>query len=122
MKNVDDQIRTLADTSFQICSPKPYHCASNCSCRTTAKLCNLCEEHVNIINTAADPDPNPMIGGQLPNPNECHSTLTSAISPYIYIYSLGFEYDFLTAPFWWVLSKNHTRFEGLYIDRGIFPC
>ena len=38
------------------------------------KLCNLCEEHVNVINTVADP--NPMIGGQLPNPNERNSTLT----------------------------------------------
>ena len=33
---------------------------------TTAKLCNLCEEHVNIINTVADPDPDP-------NPTECNS-------------------------------------------------
>ena len=38
--------------------------------------------------TAARPDPNPMGGGQLPNPNECNSTLTSAtrgIYPYPYI-------------------------------------
>ena len=40
-----------------------------------------------------------------PNPNECHSTLTSAIRGiypclYIYIYSLGTEYDFKTAPPW----------------------
>ena len=27
--------------------------------------------------TVASPDPNPMGGGQLPNPNECNSTLTS---------------------------------------------
>ena len=42
-----------------------------------AKLCNLCEEHVNVINTVADPDPNPTVGGQLPNLNECNSKLTS---------------------------------------------
>ena len=31
------------------------------------------------MNTVADPDhnPNPTIGGQLPNPNECNATLTS---------------------------------------------
>ena len=27
--------------------------------------------------TAASPDPNPRGGGQLPNPTECYSTLTS---------------------------------------------
>ena len=27
--------------------------------------------------TLASPDPNPMGGGQLPNPNECNATLTS---------------------------------------------
>ena len=27
--------------------------------------------------TVASPDPNPRRGGQLPNPNECNSTLTS---------------------------------------------
>ena len=43
--------------------------------RTTAKLCNLCEEHVNVIKTV--PDPNPRVGGQLPDSNECNSTLTS---------------------------------------------
>ena len=35
-----------------------------------------------------DPDPNPRGGGQLPNPNECDSTLTSGtknIFPYPYI-------------------------------------
>ena len=30
------------------------------------------------INTAATTDPDPRGGGQLPNPNECNSTLTSA--------------------------------------------
>ena len=35
------------------------HYTSDCSCQTTAKLCNLCEEHVNVINTVADPDSNP---------------------------------------------------------------
>ena len=28
----------------------------------------------------AGPDPNPVGGGQLPDPNECNSTLTSGIS------------------------------------------
>ena len=67
----------MTGTYLQICSPTLYHCASDCSCQTTAKLCNLCEEHVNVIDTVADPDPNPTIGGQLRNPNECNSTLTS---------------------------------------------
>ena len=38
--------------------------------------------------TVASPDPNPRAGGQLPNPNECNSTLTSGtnnIYPYPYI-------------------------------------
>ena len=38
--------------------------------------------------TVASPDPNPREGGQLPNPNECNSTLTSGtnnIYPYPYI-------------------------------------
>ena len=30
-----------------------------------------------MMNTVADPDPNPMVGGQLPNSNECNSILTS---------------------------------------------
>ena len=30
--------------------------------------------------TVASPDSNPRGGGQLPNPNECHSTLTSGTS------------------------------------------
>ena len=37
--------------------------------------------------TVASPDPNPREGGQLPNPNECNSTLTSGtnnIYPYPY--------------------------------------
>ena len=50
---------------------------SDCSCQTTGKLCNLYNEHVNVINTVADPDPNPVVGGQLPDPNEWNSTLTS---------------------------------------------
>ena len=28
-----------------------------------------------------DPDPNPRRGGQLPNPNECNSTLTKVLLP-----------------------------------------
>ena len=38
--------------------------------------------------TVASPDPNPRGGCQLPNPNECSSTLTSGtnnIDPYPYI-------------------------------------
>ena len=38
-----------------------------------------------------DPDPNPREGGQLPNPNECNSTLTSGtrgIYPHRYILML----------------------------------
>ena len=38
--------------------------------------------------TVASPDPYPKGGGQLPNPNECNSTLTSGtnnIYPYPYI-------------------------------------
>ena len=38
--------------------------------------------------TVASPDPNPRRGGQLPNPNECNSILTSGtnnIYPYPYI-------------------------------------
>ena len=78
MKIVDDRIQTLADTYLQIHSLTLYHCASNCSCWTIKQLCNLCEEHVIIINTVPDPDPNPRVGGQqLPDPNECNSTLTS---------------------------------------------
>ena len=47
-----------------------------------------------LLNTVADPDP--MIGGQLPNPNECNATLTSAVRG-IYPLLLGIEYDFSTA-------------------------
>ena len=38
--------------------------------------------------SVASPDPNPRGGGQLPNPNECNSTLTSetrGIYCYLYI-------------------------------------
>ena len=45
--------------------------------------------------TVASPGPNPGAGGQLPNPNECNSTLTSG-SRGIYCY--------------------------LYIDEGSGPC
>ena len=31
-----------------------------------------------MYTVAASPDPNPRGGGQLPNPNECKSMLTSA--------------------------------------------
>ena len=44
-----------------------------------------------LMCAVAGPDHNPRGGGQLPNPNECNSTLTSATRgiypyPYIYIY------------------------------------
>ena len=46
-----------------------------------------------LMCAVAGPDHNPRGGGQLPNPNECNSTLTSATRdiypyPYIYIYML----------------------------------
>ena len=52
-----------------------------------------------------------------PNPNECHSTLTSLIRgiyscPYIYIYSLGIEYDFSTAPSESTVSLSLTKFRS----------
>ena len=36
--------------------------------------------------TVASPDPNPRGGGQLPNPNECNSTLTSVLGVFTAIY------------------------------------
>ena len=51
-----------------------------------------------LMYTVASPDLNPRGGGQLPNPNECKSTLTSGTSGgvapphthiYIYKYKLG---------------------------------
>ena len=54
-----------------------------------------------LINVyVASPDPNPRGGGQLPNPNECNSTLTSGtrgIYPHCYILMLmsgvtGYEF------------------------------
>ena len=35
---------------------------------------------INVYVASPDPDPNPRGGGQLPNPNECNSTLTSGTS------------------------------------------
>ena len=46
---------------------------------------------VYVYVASADPDPNPRGGGQLPNPNECNSTLTSGtrgIYPHCYILML----------------------------------
>ena len=43
---------------------------------------------INVYAASPDPDPNPIEGGQLPNPNECNSTLTSGtnnICPYPHI-------------------------------------
>ena len=43
---------------------------------------------INVYVASPDPDPNPRGGGQLPNPYECNSTLTSGtnnIYPYPYI-------------------------------------
>ena len=56
--------------TFRSVVQRSNHYTSDCSCQTTTKLCNLYEEHVKIINTVADPDPNPMNGSQLPNPNK----------------------------------------------------
>ena len=33
-----------------------------------------------------DPDPNPKGGGQLPNPNDCNSILTSVTGVFLYPY------------------------------------
>ena len=44
-----------------------------------------------VASPDPDPDPNPRGGGQLPNPYECNSTLTSAtrgIYPHRYILML----------------------------------
>ena len=44
--------------------------------------------HCNVYVASPDPDRNPRGGGQLPNPNECNSTLTSGIIgiyPHCYI-------------------------------------
>ena len=52
----------------------------------TENLWYLCTVLINVY--VAGPDPNPRGGGQLPNPNECNSTLTSGtnnIYPYPYI-------------------------------------
>ena len=52
---VDDRISTLL--TFISLAQRPGAQrpttvpALDCSCRTTAKLCSLCEEHVNVINT-----------------------------------------------------------------------
>ena len=50
----------------------------------------LCTVLINVYVASPDPDPdpNPRGGGQLPNPNECNSSLTSVtnnIYPYPYI-------------------------------------
>ena len=53
-----------------------------------------------------------------PNPNECHSTLTSAIReliypyPLIYIYCLGIEYDFKYSPSQTEKSNWEPRSQG----------
>ena len=45
--------------------PWPYQSAKSLAC-------------LGLMYTVASPDPNPRGGGQLPNPNECSSMLTSA--------------------------------------------
>ena len=42
---------------------------------STENLWYLCTVLINVY--VASPDPDPRGGGQLPNPNECNSTLTS---------------------------------------------
>ena len=44
---------------------------------TTANLCYLCT-NLYLMYIVASSDPDPREGGQLPNPNACNSTLTSA--------------------------------------------
>ena len=74
MKNLDDWIRTLANLTIrfivQHSTTEPVNPAARLPQKS--KLCNLCKEHVNVMNTAADPDPDP-------NPTmQLGVTLTSA--------------------------------------------
>ena len=41
------------------------------------KTLQFMQGHVKVINTVPDRDPNTRVGSQLPDPNECNSTLTS---------------------------------------------
>ena len=60
---------------------------------STENLWYLCTVLINVYVASPDPDPDPYPrgGGQLPNPNECNSTLTSGtrgIYPHCYILML----------------------------------
>ena len=54
---------------------------------STENLSYLCTQFINVYVASPDPDPYPRGGGELPNPNECNSTLMSGtknIYPYPY--------------------------------------
>ena len=65
----------------------PHLCKIGCTFRSVLQRQGLqlpdhyntlkCKEDVNVINTVSVNNPDRMIGGQLPNPNECSSTLMS---------------------------------------------
>ena len=59
-------------------------------------LLYLCSDLLMYTAASPDPDPNPSGGGQLPNPNECNSTLTS-IAGGTYPHSILTYIDVL----WW---------------------
>ena len=72
-----------------------------------------------------DPDPNPGGGGQLPNPNECNSTLTSVTGgtypyPDTYMYKCSLVVWNLGSPCNLLVEDTHictvssTSFPGLY--------
>ena len=60
-----------------------------------------------------------------PNPKECHSTLTSAIREdiplplYLFLYSLGIEYDFKIAPGRLANGTLKIQNDGLNINRKL---
>ena len=63
--------------------------------------------------TVASPDPNPRGGGQLPNPNECNSTLNSGTNniypnPYIDINDRGHRLRITHTP-----RRQENMFLGL---------
>ena len=68
--------------------------------------------------TVASRDTNPRGGGQLPNPNECNSTLTSITDTYIYkcslvVWNLGSPCN-LRAEDTHIYTVSSTSFPGLY--------
>ena len=71
-----DRVRTCESTYLVITSPTRYLWASDCRWRNHHK--SLPFALTLLMYIIAGPDPNPSGGGQLPNPNECNFTLTSA--------------------------------------------